>query len=100
MSDQESTPVGRVLLAGEVSDAERLVPVPLHTLPGIVISLVTEGVGFYRHADRRTEARRSIPGRRPLGEPHWYGTRQGRRWSERFAVVDAPAFDLVRRPVG
>lgn len=41
MSDQDPTPFGRVLLAGEVSDAEPLVPGPLHALPGTVISLVT-----------------------------------------------------------
>lgn len=98
MSDQEPTPFGRVLLAGEVADAEPLVPGPLHTLSGTVISLVTEGTGFYRHADGRTEpiVGPSLTVVLP-GEPHWYGTRQGRRWSEWFAVVDGPAFDLIRQ---
>ena len=49
MSDQDPTPFGRVLLAGEVSDAEPLVPGPLHSLSGTVISLVTAGSGYYRH---------------------------------------------------
>ncbi|QGN33106.1 hypothetical protein GJV80_10120 [Microlunatus sp. Gsoil 973] len=98
MSDQDPTPFGRVLLAGEVSDAEPLVPGPLHSLSGTVISLVTEGEGYYRHADLRTE---SIVGPSLTvvlpGEPHWYGTHPGRRWSEWFAVVEGPVFDLIRQ---
>lgn len=98
MSDQDPTPFGRVLLAGEVSDAEPLVPGPLHALPGTVISLVTAGTGFYRHADLRTEpiAGPSLTVVLP-GEQHWYGTRPGERWSEWFAVVEGPAFDLLRQ---
>ncbi|TCC35890.1 AraC family transcriptional regulator [Kribbella speibonae] len=98
MSDQEPTPFGRVLLAGEVSDAEPLVPGPLHALPGTVISLVTAGTGFYRHADRRTEpiVGPSLTVVLP-GEQHWYGTHPGQRWSEWFAVVEGPAFDLLRQ---
>jgi AraC-like DNA-binding protein len=96
MSDQDPTPFGRVLLAGEVVDAEPLVPGPLHSLPGTVISLVTKGHGFYRHPDGRTE---SIVGPSLTvvapNEPPWYGTEPGRRWSEWFAVVDGPAFDLM-----
>jgi AraC-like DNA-binding protein len=98
MSDQEPTSFGRVLLAGEVCDAEPLVPGPLHSLPGTVISLVTSGAGFYRHADLRTE---SIVGPSLTvvlpGEQHWYGTRPGERWSEWFAVVEGPAFDLLQQ---
>jgi AraC-like DNA-binding protein len=98
MSDQDPTPFGRVLLAGEVSDAEPLVPRPLHSLSGTIISLVTAGTGFYRHADRRTEpiVAPSLTVVLP-GERHWYGTYPGQRWSEWFAVVEGPAFDLVRQ---
>jgi AraC-like DNA-binding protein len=98
MSDQEPTPFGRVLLAGEVCDAEPLVPGPLHSLPGTVISLVTAGEGFYRHADLRTEpiVGPSLTVVLP-GEPHWYGTRPGQRWSEWFAVVEGPVFELIRQ---
>jgi AraC-like DNA-binding protein len=98
MSDQEPTPFGRVLLAGEVSDAEPLVPGPLHSLPGTVVSLVTDGQGFYRHPDGRV-----VPIIAPSltvvlpAELHWYGTRPGRRWSEWFAVVEGPAFELLRQ---
>ncbi|MGZ0148107.1 AraC family transcriptional regulator [Kribbella sp. WER1] len=98
MSDQDPTPFGRVLLAGEVCDAEPLVPGPLHALPGTVISLVTAGTGFYRYADLRTEpiVAPSLTVVLP-GEQHWYGTRPGERWSEWFAVVDGPAFELLRQ---
>jgi AraC-like DNA-binding protein len=97
MSDQDPTPFGRVLLAGEVSDAEPLVPGPLHALPGTVISLVTAGTGFYRHADRRTEpiVGPSLTVVLP-DEQHWYGTHPGQRWSEWFAVVEGQVFDLLR----
>lgn len=96
MSDQDPTPFGRILLAGEVSDAEPLVPGPLHSLAGFVISLVTAGEGLYRHSDGRTQpiVGPSLTVVLP-GEPHWYGTRPGQRWSEWFAVVEGPAFDLV-----
>lgn len=98
MSDQDPTPFGRVLLAGEVSDAEPLVPGPLRSLAGTVISLVTAGSGFYRYADHRTEpiVAPSLTVVLP-GERHWYGTRPGQRWTEWFAVVEGPAFDLVRQ---
>ncbi|WP_410790392.1 AraC family transcriptional regulator [Kribbella sp. C-35] len=98
MSDQGPTPFGRVLLAGEVSNDEPFVPEPLRALPGTVISLVTAGTGFYRHADRRTEpiVAPSLTVVLP-GEQHWYGTRPGQRWSEWFAVVEGPAFDLLRQ---
>lgn len=98
MSDQNPTPFGRVLLAGEVCDAEPLVPGPLHALPGTVISLVTAGTGFYRHADRRTEpiVAPSLTVVLP-GERHWYGTYPGECWSEWFAVVEGLAFDLLRQ---
>lgn len=96
MSDQPPTPFGRVVLAGEVVDAEPLVPGPLRSLAGTVISLVTAGEGFYQHQDGRTQpiAGPSLTVVLP-GEPHWYGTRPGQRWSEWFAVVEGPAFDLV-----
>lgn len=97
MSDQDPTPFGRVLLAGEVADDEPFVAGPLRTLPGTVISLVTEGEGRYRSADGQT-----VPIIGPSltvvlpDEPHWYGTNPGQRWSEWFAVVEGPAFDLLR----
>ncbi|MFD7154503.1 AraC family transcriptional regulator [Kribbella sp. NPDC059898] len=98
MSDQDPTPFGRVLLAGEVSDAEPLVPEPLRSMPDTIVSLVTGGTGFYRHADHRIEpiVAPSLTVVLP-GERHWYGTYPGERWSEWFAVVEGPAFDLLRR---
>ena len=98
LSDQAPTAFGRVLLAGQVSDAEPLVPGPLHSLPGAVISLVTSGTGFYRHADGKVE-QIDAPSLTVVlpGEPHWYGTRPGERWCEWFAVVDGPVIDLLRQ---
>src|SRR5262245_48848655 len=98
MSDQDPTPVGRVLLAGEVSDDEPLVPRPLRSMPNTIISLVTAGTGYYRYADRRIEpiVAPSLTVVLP-GEQHWYGTYPGERWSEWFAVVEGPAFELLRR---
>jgi AraC-like DNA-binding protein len=98
ISDQQPTPFGRILLAGEVSDDEPIVAGPLRSLPGTVISLVTAGEGLYRHADGR---RKPILGPSLTvvlpGERHWYGTRPGHRWSEWFAVVEGPVFDLLSR---
>lgn len=96
MSDQDPTPFGRILLAGEVSDAEPMVAGPLRTLPGTVISLVTKGRGTYRSADGHTVpiVGPSLTAVLP-GEPHWYGTEPGQRWNEWFAVVEGPVFDLL-----
>jgi len=96
MSGGVGTPLGQVVLAGEVRDAEPVMPRRLRVLDSVVLSVVTQGSGTYRHADGRTEpiAPSSVTVVLP-GEPHWYGTDRGRRWTEWFAVVNGPVFDLL-----
>lgn len=96
MSDGESTPFGRILLAGEVVDDEPFVPGPLRAMDGVIVSLVTAGRGSYRYPDGRT-----VPIEAPMltvvkpGDAHWYGTGPGERWTEWFAVAEGPVFDLL-----
>lgn len=98
VSDGEPTPFGRILLAGEVPDAEPVVPRPLRVLDAYVISLVTAGRGSYRHGDGRTDpiTEQTLTVVLPR-DPHWYGTSTGDRWSEWFAVAEGPIFDLLVR---
>lgn len=96
MSDGVMTSVGRVRLAGEVVDDEPVAPRRIRTMDALVISVVTDGYGQYVDEARRTT---------PIGPstvtvvksevPHWYGTEPGQRWTELFAVVDGPIFELL-----
>lgn len=96
VSDAPPTRMGRLVLAGEVIDAEPVMPRSLRTLAGWVLSYVTAGTGSYRHADGRVEP--IGPGALtivPPGVPHTYGTRRGQRWTELFAVFGGPLFDAL-----
>lgn len=89
-----ATPIGRLELAGELVDAEPVMPSGLRVLSSFVLTVVTGGRGTYRHADGREEP--IEPGAITLirpHEPHWYGTPRGGRWSELFAVFAGPLFD-------
>lgn len=91
-----TTPLGQLLLAGEVLDAEPFVTKPLRVMDAFVLSVVTEGRGTYRRADGSEERIRAgsctviLP-----GQPHWYGTSPGERWTELFAVFAGPLFDTL-----
>lgn len=96
VSDAPPTRLGQLVLAGEVVDAEPVMPRSLRTLTGWVLSYVTAGTGSYRHADGRTEP--IGPGSLtvvPPGVPHTYGTARGQPWTELFAVVSGPLFDTL-----
>src|SRR5690349_11974110 len=47
ISDGAATPMGQVLLAGEVHDDEPLMPRRLRTMESLIISVVTSGHGRY-----------------------------------------------------
>lgn len=89
--------IGRISLAGEVSDAEPYVPKPYRVLPDRwVLSVISGGHGSYVAADGRSEP---IDAGTvlviPPGTPHWYGTEPGRRWTEFFTVFSGPLFDTL-----
>ncbi len=96
VSEGPSTRLGQLLLAGEVVDDEPIMPSTLRVMDAYVLSVVLDGEGTYRDADRREE--RIVPGAHtivPPGFPHWYGTDPGRRWTELFAVFTGPLFDFL-----
>ncbi len=96
ISDGHPTRYGRIELAGEVIDAEPILARRLRVIDGIVISVVVLGEGEYRSPG---DAPRPISGPTLIlvvpGQPHWYGTSPGQRWTERFAVVHGPIFETV-----
>lgn len=98
ISDALDTRIGKISLAGEISDQEPVLPRgALRTVDEFVLSLVIEGQGTYRGPGERTEP---IMPRTltivPPGEPHWYGTAKGERWTELFAMFSGPLFDMLR----
>lgn len=98
MADGVVTPVGQVLLAGEVRDGEPLTPRRLRTIDQLIISVVTAGHG--RYVDDEGHSEPIEPSTVTVvmpGVSHWYGTEPGHRWTEWFAVVDGPVFDLLVR---
>ncbi|WP_375424239.1 AraC family transcriptional regulator [uncultured Friedmanniella sp.] len=96
ISDGLPTAVGRILLAGQVMDGEPLMPRRLRTMDQFVVSVVTAGRGRYVDGDGRAQpidpstVTAVVP-----GVAHWYGTEPGHRWTEWFAVVEGPVFDLL-----
>lgn len=101
VSDGPATRLGRLVLAGEVVDAEPIMPSALRVMDDYVLSVVLDGQGGYRDAEGREE--RLVPGAHtlvPPGVPHWYGTAPGERWTELFVVFGGPLFDSVAGPAG
>ncbi len=96
VSEGPSTRLGQLLLAGEVVDDEPVMPSNLRVMDAYVLSVVLDGEGTYRDADRREE--RIVRGAHtivPPGFPHWYGTDPGCRWTELFVVFTGPLFDFL-----
>lgn len=93
-SDLPATRLGQLVLAGQLIDDVPAVPGPLRVMEHYVLSVVFKGRGRYRHADRRVEpvTAGAVMVLRP-GQPHWYGTDRGERWTEVFAVFRGPLFD-------
>ncbi|WP_255955397.1 helix-turn-helix transcriptional regulator [Streptomyces odontomachi] len=96
VSGGPQTRLGRLVLAGEVVDAEPIMPSTLRVMDDYVLSIVLDGAGGYRDAEGREE--QLGPGAHtivPPGVPHWYGTAPGERWTELFVVFTGPLFDSV-----
>ena len=96
VSEGPSTRLGRLLLAGEIVDAEPIMPPHFRVMDAYVLSVVLDGEGTYRDADGREEP--LVPGAHTIvlpGFPHWYGTRPGHGWTELFAVFTGPLFDSL-----
>lgn len=96
LSDAPATRIGQLLLAGEIIDAEPVMPLSLRVMSAYVLSVVTDGHGSYRHVDGRTQP--IGPGTLTLvhpNQPHWYGTAPGQHWTELFAVFAGPLFDTL-----
>ncbi|MFF3030945.1 AraC family transcriptional regulator [Streptomyces rubiginosohelvolus] len=94
--DGRQTRLGRILLAGEVVDAEPAPSHELRTLPGWVVSHVTRGSGTYLQGDGRQQV--IEPGMVTVvapGVPHLYGTAPRSRWTELFTVVTGPLTDTL-----
>ncbi|MEU2250989.1 AraC family transcriptional regulator [Streptomyces sp. NPDC019224] len=90
------TRLGRLLLAGEVVDAEPAPSHELRTVPGWVVSHVISGSGIYRQGGGGEQT--IVPGMVTVvapGVPHLYGTLPGGRWTELFAVVTGPLADAL-----
>lgn len=96
VTDGIATRFGQIELAGEVRDAEPRLARRLKVLDGLAVSVVSRGIG--RYVSRTTP---SIPIVGPTltvalpREEHWYGTHPGQRWTEWFAVVKGPIFDML-----
>ena len=96
VSEGPSTRLGRLLLAGEIVDAEPIMPPHFRVMDAYVLSVVLDGEGTYRDADGREEP--LVPGAHTIvlpDFPHWYGTRPGYGWTELFAVFTGPLFDSL-----
>ncbi|MFD6416288.1 AraC family transcriptional regulator [Streptomyces sp. NPDC060194] len=94
--DGRRTRLGRILLAGEVVDAEPAPSDELRVLPGWVVSHVVAGSGTYRQGGGHERA--ILPGMVTVvapGVPHRYGTPPGGRWTELFTVVTGPLTDTL-----
>jgi AraC-like DNA-binding protein len=87
---------GRLRLVGEIIDAAPT-PLPMmRVVESYVLTVVVDGRGTYRYADRREAALGpGVPTVIPPGVPHWYGPLPGGRWTELFAVFDGPLFDTL-----
>lgn len=96
VSEAPATRIGRLLLAGQVSDSETTTPHALRVMPGYILSVVTAGHGSFRSTVAKAQdlGPGSVTLVRP-GDPHWYGTAQGQRWTELFAVFVGPVFDTL-----
>ena len=96
---QPETPVGRLEVAGYLTDSLRLCTWPLrllHTTYGLVY--VTEGGGYFR--DALGNELEILCGDLILlfpDVPHSYGPKPGGKWSEIFVHFDGPAFDPWRQ---
>ena len=96
VSEGPSTRLGQIVLAGDVVDDEPIMPSTLRVMDAYVLSVVLDGEGTYRDADRREE--RIVRGAHtivPPSFPHWYGTDPGCRWTELFVVFTGPLFDFL-----
>ncbi|MEQ7127337.1 AraC family transcriptional regulator [Actinopolymorpha sp. B11F2] len=96
VSDAPQTRLGQLVLAGEVVDDEPVMPAGLRVMPAYVLSVILAGQGRYRDADGRDEP--ITAGAHTLvgpGDPHWYGTAPGERWTELFVVFSGPLFDTL-----
>jgi len=100
-AEAEGSPLGRILLAGEVDGPSNDVPRPFRTIDdAYVFSYVFGGAGRYTHASGVSEP--ISPGTvlvlRP-GVPHWYGTEAGGAWRELYVVCTGALFDTLAAEV-
>ena len=93
----QATFLGRIVLAGSVLDDVPVVQAPRRVLEHWVVSVVHDGVGRYiDDSDQRAElGPGSVLVIRP-GLPHWYGTAGDAGWTETWAIVGGPLFDLLQ----
>ena len=95
VSEGPSTRLGRLLLAGEIVDAEPIMPPHFRVMDAYVLSVVLDGEGTYRDADGREEP--LVPGAHTLVLPEF---RTGTapvpvRLTELFAVFTGPLFNSL-----
>ena len=95
--NDQSTPIGRLSLAGVLHKADRTQFPSMRILGSYAIVYLTHGSGFY--SDVNGIKRELCAGDLILVFPeiaHHYGPRRGEQWSEIYVVFDGPAFDLWR----
>ena len=93
-----ASPLGRLLLAGEVRGGQGSAPRPLRVYGTHAVMLVLGGGGGY--ADARGERRDLAPGDLVTVFPdlgHRYGPPRGRRWDELYVTFDGPVWEAWRR---
>lgn len=92
-----ASPVGRVTLAGRLTESRGLPERPMRVLGSYAAVYVVAGGGRFLDG----QGHRAEVGAGDLlllhpEIPHTYGPRPGGRWSEIFLVFDGPVFDLWR----
>jgi AraC-like DNA-binding protein len=97
ISDGPATRLGQIVLAGEITDTEPIMPrTTLRVMDEFVLSVLLGGDGYYRDGTGRDE--RIVAGAHtviPPGVPHTYGTDPGEGWTELFVVFTGPVFDAL-----
>jgi AraC-like DNA-binding protein len=96
VAEAVATRLGQLHLAGEVLDTFPRVPRSPRVIDAYVLSVLVDGQGSFVFPDgHEAPIGPGTPSVVLPGQPHWYGTREGGRWTELFAAFTGPLFDTL-----